>query len=60
MLLKLLEARMKRLKKHLYCAPKTLTELKQHLEYGKCYPTVSKEMFYELIVRLEQVEEELK
>ncbi len=51
---------MKRFKKHLYCAPKTLKELKQHLEYGKCYPTVSKEMFYELIVRLEQVEEELK
>jgi hypothetical protein len=51
---------MKRLKKHIRCAPKTLAELKQHIEYGKCYPVVTKEMFYELIVRLEEVEEELK
>lgn len=51
---------MKRLKKHLGCAPKTIEELKLHIEYGKCFPVVTKEMFYELIIRLEEVEEELK
>ena len=50
----------KRLKKHITCSPQTLEELKKHLEYGKCYPVVTREMFYELILRIEDLEEELK
>jgi len=50
---------MKRLKKHLTCNPRSISELKQHLEYGKCYPVLNREMFYELIIRLEELENEL-
>ncbi len=51
---------MKRLKKHLSCKPETLEELKRHLEYGKCYPIVSRELFYDLIVRIQAIEEEME
>ena len=50
---------MKRLKKHLSCKPTTLEELKQHIEYGKCLPIVSKELFNDLIIRIKNIEEEL-
>lgn len=50
---------MARLKKHLSCKPETLEELKLHIEYGKCFPIISKEMFYDLITRIQALEEEL-
>ena len=49
-----------RLKKHLSCSPNTLEELKKHIEYGKCYPIVSKEFMYDLILRIQAIEEELE
>ena len=50
---------MKRLKKHFSCSPKTLEELKYHIEYGKCHPLVNKELFYDLILRIQALEEEV-
>lgn len=50
----------KRLKKHFTCSPKTLEELKEHIEYGKCYPIVTKEYMYDLILRIQAIEEELE
>jgi hypothetical protein len=51
---------MTRLKKHLYCEPETLEELKQHIEYGKCCPIISRKLFYDLIIRIQNIEDELK
>lgn len=44
------------IKKHTTVAPKTLKELKKHLEKECCYPIVTRELFLELIYRLEDLE----
>jgi hypothetical protein len=49
----------KRLKKHIICSPKTLEELKIHIEYGKCNSIITKELFYDIITRIQNIEEEL-
>lgn len=46
-------------KKHLTCAPRTVQELKKHLEKGCCNPIITSAMFLDLIYRLEEVESEL-
>lgn len=46
-------------KKHITCAPRTVQELKKHLEKDCCNPTIGKGMFLDLIYRLEELESEL-
>jgi hypothetical protein len=47
-------------KKHITCLPKTIQELKKHLEKNCCNPIIGKEMFLDLIYRLEELESELQ
>lgn len=50
---------MTRLKKHTFCSPETLEEVKKHIEYGKCNPVITKQLFYDLILRIQALEEEV-